>query len=161
MLFPLHHEWTYHWIKSEILLTKRVVNGYVESLKRLLLDVIHLRIYSRHAKIVGKFSHLRLPPETCHSNWRDGARRFTLPLIYISARLFTGLSFSPKGTHFPEVDELARITPGLLRMVLLTTSVHVSYILVLLCMKREKSKMSENSQSQNTQDMGFITIWTL
>ena len=119
---------TYHEREARYFRLRGFVNGSVESPQRLLLAVIHLRVYSRHAEIVEKFSHLRLPPETCRPNWRDGARKFTLPLIYIPARLFTGLSFSPKGTRFPEVDELARSTPRLLRMVLLTTSVHASCI---------------------------------
>ena len=82
--------------------------------------VIHLRIYSRHAKIVGMFSHLRLPLETHCPNFRDRAKKFTFPLIYIPARLFTNLSFSPKGTHFLKVDEPARSTPRLLWMILVT-----------------------------------------
>ena len=79
---------TYHEREARYFRTKRVVNGSVESPQRLLLAVIHLRVYSGHAKIMGKFSHLRLTPETCLPNWRDGARRFNLPLISISARLF-------------------------------------------------------------------------
>ena len=109
------------WKKSEILLIKRVVKGSVEFLKQLLLDVIHLKIYFEHAKIIGKFSHLRLPLETFHPNLRDRERKFTFPLIYILARLFTSLCFSPKGMHFLEVDELARSAPRLLQMILLTT----------------------------------------
>ena len=80
---------------------------------------IHLRIYSRHAEIMGKFSHVRIPPKIHCLNFPDRVRKFSFTLIYIPTILFTGLSFSPKGMHFPEVDELARSTRRLLGMILL------------------------------------------
>ena len=106
--------------KSEILLTKKGCKWVYGVLQMVFTYVIHLRIYSGHAEIMGKFSHLRLTPKTHYPNLGDKERKYIFPLIYILAKLFTSLSFSPMRMHFPEVDKLTRSTPRLLWMILLT-----------------------------------------